>query len=419
MLGIGGRHAPMGSGRRRRSWRLVRGIRHLFELRNLLRGALALVALAVILASLAGPPSDAMIVRANLPAGEAEVAEEPADELAAWTAVPSLSASPRFELAVVHQPVKRQIAVHPLPAPPAARPLRPTTSPPDAIVALAPAPRPETTPRPLAKPAASLSTKLAMLPTAPRMAVPRTSGATLAIVIDDLGPAVSLTRKAIDLPRPVTLAFLPYADDLPALTSEAKARGHEVYLHLPMEPVGSPDPGPNAILVGLEPDEFRRRLNWALDRVPLATGVNNHMGSRATSEPETMLKVLQEVRRRGLNFVDSRTSPLSVADGLAAQLQIPHAARDVFLDNNPTTAAILVQLTLAERVARRQGHALAIGHPYPTTLAVLERWLPQAEARGLRIVRAQDLIASLRCREGAPLQVSACAGPDCPPPPPC
>ena len=119
MLGIGGRHAPMGSGRRRRSWRLVRGIRHLFELRNLLRGALALVALAVILASLAGPPSDAMIVRANLPAGEAEVAEEPADELAAWTAVPSLSASPRFELAVVHQPVKRQIAVHPLPAPPA------------------------------------------------------------------------------------------------------------------------------------------------------------------------------------------------------------------------------------------------------------------------------------------------------------
>ena len=412
----------MGSGRRRRSWRLVRGIRHLFELRNLLRGALALGALAVILVSLAGPPSDAMIVRANLPFGEAEVVEEPADELAAWTAVPSLSASPRFELAVVHQPVKRQIAVAPLPAPPAARPTRPTAAPPapDVALALAPAARPEIAPRALAKPAASLSTKLAMLPAAPRkLAPPRTGGPTLAIVIDDLGPAASLTRKAIDLPRPVTLAFLPYAEDLPALTTAARDRGHEVYLHLPMEPVGSPDPGPNAILVGLDPDEFKRRLNWALDRVPLATGVNNHMGSRATSEPETMLKVLQEVRRRGLDFVDSRTSPMSVADGLAAQLQIPHAARDVFLDNNPTTAAILVQLTLAERLARRQGHALAIGHPYPTTLAVLERWLPQAEARGLRIVRAQDLIEALRCQEGAPLQVSACTGPDCPPPPPC
>ena len=149
--------------------------------------------------------------------------------------------------------------------------------------------------------------------------------------------------------------------------------------------------------------------------MPLATGVNNHMGSRATAEPETMLKVLQEVRRRGLSFVDSRTSPLSVADGLAAQLEIPHAGRDVFLDNNPTTAAILVQLTLAERLARRQGHALAIGHPYPTTLAVLERWLPEAEARGVRIVRAQDLIAAQACRPQEPLQVRACVGPDCPP----
>jgi polysaccharide deacetylase 2 family uncharacterized protein YibQ len=233
------------------------------------------------------------------------------------------------------------------------------------------------------------------------------------------GSSPALSRRAIALPVPVTLAFLPYANDLPELTASARSRGHEIYLHLPMEPIGSPNPGPHAILVGLEPDELRRRLNWAFERVPLATGVNNHMGSRTTSEPETMLKVLQEVRRRGLDFVDSRTSPLSVGDGLAAQLAIPHVARDVFLDNNPTTKAILVQLTLAERLARRQGHALAIGHPYPTTLAVLERWLPEAQARGLRIVRAEDLIASMACREREPLQVSACVGPDCPPPPDC
>ena len=162
-----------------------------------------------------------------------------------------------------------------------------------------------------------------------------------------------------------------------------------------MEPIGSPDPGPNAILVGLEPDEFRRRLGWAFDRVPLATGVNNHMGSRATSEPETMLKVLQEVRRRGLDFVDSRTSPLSVGDGLAAQLGIPHAARDVFLDNNPTTGRDPAAARPRPSGWRAgSGQALAIGHPYPTTLAVLERWLPEAQARGLRIVRAGDLIAS-------------------------
>ena len=89
------------------------------------------------------------------------------------------------------------------------------------------------------------------------------------------------------------------------------------------------------------------------------------------------------MRRRGLSFVDSRTSPLSVGDGLAAQLGIPHAPRDVFLDNNPAPRAILHQLAEAERLARRRGHALAIGHPYPTTLAVLERWMPAAEARGI------------------------------------
>ena len=148
----------------------------------------------------------------------------------------------------------------------------------------------------------------------------------------------------------MTLAFLPYADGLPAMTAAARARGHEIFVHLPMEPIGSPYPGPNAILVDLDPAELQHRITWAFDRVPLATGVNNHMGSRATSDPETMLTVLREVRRRGLEFVDSRTSPMSVGDGLAAQLGIPHAARDVFLDNNPTADAIQHMLAGAERL---------------------------------------------------------------------
>jgi polysaccharide deacetylase 2 family uncharacterized protein YibQ len=187
-----------------------------------------------------------------------------------------------------------------------------------------------------------------------------------------------------------------------------------------MEPIGSADPGRNAILVGLEPDDFQRRLAWAFDRVPQAAGLNNHMGSRATADPSSMLRVLQEVRRRGLSFVDSRTSPLSVGDGLADQLGIPHAARDVFLDNVPTTSAVLRQLAEAEHLARRRGHAVAIGHPYPATLSVLETWIPAAEARGLRIVRAGDLIARNRCRQPEALTVSACAGgAGCPPAPAC
>jgi polysaccharide deacetylase 2 family uncharacterized protein YibQ len=383
---------------------------------NLARLFVVAAALVVIAAALAGPPSGAMIMRANLPPGETQVVEEPTDELDAWTAVPSLSASPKFELSLAREQSKRRIAA---PAKPLPAPAPPTRSA-EQIAAVAPAAGRLVDEPPRPKPATALATKLAMLPVVPRKDPRRpTTGARLAIIIDDLGPAEGLTRKAIALPRPLTLAFLPYARDLPQLTAAARARGHEIFLHLPMEPVGSPDPGPNAILVDLEPDEFRRRLNWAFNRMPLATGLNNHMGSRATADPEVMLKVLQEVRRRGLNFVDSRTSPLSVADGLAAQLQIPHVARDVFLDNNPTTGAILVQLTLAERLARQQGHAVAIGHPYPATLAVLAKWLPEAEVRGIRIVRAQDLIAAQDCRPGQPVQVNACVGPRCPPPPKC
>ena len=164
-----------------------------------------------------------------------------------------------------------------------------------------------------------------------------------------------------------------------------------------MEPIGNADPGPNAILVGLDPDEFQRRLAWAFDRVPLAAGVNNHMGSRATSDPASMLKVLQEVRRRGLSFVDSRTSPLSVGDGLAAQLGIPHAARDVFLDNVPTTGAILAPARRSRAAgppARpRTGHRASL----PGDAGRPRAWMPAAEARGLRIVRAGDLIARSRC----------------------
>ena len=394
--------------------------------------------------ALTGPPSRATVYRTDPVLRAMGVPEEePESELAALAAVPSLSVSPRFVLSPLRDEGKRLLAALPLPeqvprrAEPGAGPepehqaavaavaqtpaaaveiARPGAVP----VPLAPAagpPRPSLKPRYAAPP---LSTAVVMTPVLPRRERFRHgSSPELAIIIDDIGPAPALSRRAIHLPRPITLAFLPYAEELPALTSGARARGHEIFMHLPMEPIGTPNPGPNAILVGLEPDEFRRRLSWAFERVPLATGVNNHMGSRATTEPETMLKVLQEVRRRGLAFVDSRTSPLSVGDGLAAQLDIPHASRDVFLDNNPSPVAIRHMLAAAESLARKRGHALAIGHPYPSTLAVLERWLPEAEARGLRIVRAQDLIATLRCRESQPLVVSACIGPDCPPPPSC
>lgn len=221
----------------------------------------------------------------------------------------------------------------------------------------------------------------------------------LAVMIDDLGHDLRAGWRAVGLPARLTLAFLPYGNALSGLTAAAAARGHDVFLHLPMEPEGADDPGPNAILTGLDPAEVGRRLAWAFARVPAAVGVNNHMGSRATRDPALMLGVLTEVRRRGLAFVDSRTSPVSVAGSTAARLGIPHAVRDVFLDNDPAPDAVRARLAEAERRARQTGRALAIGHPYPSTLAVLAEWLPAARARGLDLVTARELIARGRCPE--------------------
>mgnify|MGYP000446876029 CR=1 FL=1 len=416
----------------RRAWqRLRRGLRPL----NLAAAALVVISAVVVVQALRGPPTRVSSFRTDPVLRALRIPdEEPTTDLAALTKVPSLSASPRFVLPLVRGDHKRLLAGLPPPAepvPPAApvvvaRPVLPETVLPETVPpeTVPPAPAPVTIARLEAKdepkapapsvvlkpavPTAPLTTALTITPVLPpprRETIRPGKEPLLAIVIDDMGPPPTMTHRAIQLPAPVTLSFLPYAEDLPATTAAARAHGHEVYLHLPMEPIGNADPGPNAILVGLDPEEFDRRLSWAFERVPLATGLNNHMGSRATSEPESMLKVLREVRRHGMTFVDSRTSPLSVGDGLAAQLGIPHAARDVFLDNSPAPAAILRQLTEAERLARRRGHALAIGHPYPTTLAVLDSWLPAAQARGLKLVTASGLIAATSCDQPAPLQV--------------
>jgi polysaccharide deacetylase 2 family uncharacterized protein YibQ len=385
--------------------RTGRRLRRRLRPRNLAVAAALIASLAVTALSLSTPP---MRSHAHRTDPVLRALGLPPEEVTAPDPVPMLAASPRFVLPLLRRDEKR-VLVFQRPAPP--------PSPAVAVVAPPPAAPPRVVPRPEPAPT-RLAAAVVTLPVPPKAPPTRTADPVLAIVIDDLGPAQALTRRAVHLPRPVTLAFLPYAEGLDAFATAAKANGHEVYLHLPMEPEGEEDPGPNAILVGLEPGELSRRLAWALDRLPQATGVNNHMGSRATSDPAAMLEVLQEVRRRGLAFVDSRTSPLSVGNALAERLGLPHAARDVFLDNDPSPAAIRRRLDEALRLARRRGHALAIGHPYPTTLAVLEDWLPRAEARGVRPVRAADLIARQRCRP-ATIPVSACAGGGCPPAPDC
>lgn len=209
----------------------------------------------------------------------------------------------------------------------------------------------------------------------------------IAIVLDDLGIDKRRGRRAIDLPAPVTLAFLPYATELAEQTALARARGHELLMHLPMQPHGhNSDPGPNVLDIDLGTDEVRRRIEWSLRQFDGFVGVNNHMGSRFTESAEGMREVAELMRRNGLLFLDSLTSGKSVGEATVRAAGVPTTSRDVFLDNTDTAAEVEFRLAAAERVARDTGSAIAIGHPRDATLGVLEAWIPRARAAGFVLV---------------------------------
>jgi polysaccharide deacetylase 2 family uncharacterized protein YibQ len=211
----------------------------------------------------------------------------------------------------------------------------------------------------------------------------------VSIVIDDLGHNPREDRRAIALPAAVAVAILPHTDRSVALAEEARRAGKEVLLHLPMDPEDDTHAhaGPGRIESHMSAPEVAAMFGYDLQTVPHAVGVNNHMGSRITQNVASMKALMRAIRARGnLFFLDSLTSPNSVAARIAQENGIPTLRRDVFLDNDRSEQAVSDSLQRLEKLAATQGRAVAIGHPYPETLTALERWLPQARARGIRVV---------------------------------
>lgn len=208
----------------------------------------------------------------------------------------------------------------------------------------------------------------------------------IVVVIDDVGPNLAQAREAISLPPAVTLAILPYAENAAELAREARINGHEILVHLPMEPTNDADPGPEAMLADLPDAEFSRRLEWNLGRITDYVGVNNHMGSQLTQDPVAMQRVLSALKQRGLLFLDSRTIATTIAGDLSRAMQLPTLERDVFIDNDLAPDKIRRQLQQAEDIARAQGSAVLIGHPHKETLDVLRDWFDTLEARGFLLV---------------------------------
>ena len=226
------------------------------------------------------------------------------------------------------------------------------------------------------------------------LAMPATGGRPMiAIVIDDMGIDKADAARVISLPGPLTIAFMSYATELENQARAARSAGDEIWMHIPMEPMnGEVDAGPNALKTDLTPEENRRRLDWALARLPGIVGVDNHMGSKFTQSAPGMALVMEELRARGLAFIDSRTIAATVASQVAGQMGVPHIDRDVFIDNDESVQAVLRQLEETEHVAARRGYARAIGHPHPTTIAALQQWLPTLKAKGFVLVPASTLL---------------------------
>lgn len=213
----------------------------------------------------------------------------------------------------------------------------------------------------------------------------------IAIIIDDMGMGNS-TRAVAELPAEITLSFLPYAPNLQDQVRQVLARGHEVMLHIPMEPQGYENPGPGALLTTLSSEELSMRLSKALDSFEGYIGVNNHMGSKFTKYRAGMEFVAEVLREKGLFFIDSLTSGGSLAGTIARQAGVRTTTRDIFLDHEITTAAIQTQLKRLEQVAHKKGTALAICHPHKLTLSLLTKWLQETDKKHIRIVPASELV---------------------------
>lgn len=220
------------------------------------------------------------------------------------------------------------------------------------------------------------------VPAKPITKLPQLPGAhppLVAIIIDDIGYDRQIADQMLSLNAPLTFSVLPYGPFSRQFAAQARAKGREIMLHLPMEPNEFPtvNPGPGALLTQMSPDELIGQLNTDLDLFPGLKGVNNHMGSGISKSPERMRQIFSILKKRGLYYIDSRTTAETVARPSAQLLKLPFAERDIFIDHFEDEAFIRSQLKKLIQRAQQQGYAVGIAHPHAVTHRLLSEYLPQ------------------------------------------
>lgn len=229
---------------------------------------------------------------------------------------------------------------------------------------------------------------------APQQPRPHSGKAYLAIIVDDMGSSLQEARAFADIGMPVTFSVIPGLRQDREVAQFAAAKKIEVMIHMPMQSKEYPQRRmeTNGLLLSHGADELHKRVGDYLAALPQAVGANNHTGSAFTEDAAKMKIVLGILKQRGLFFIDSVTTPATTGYRLTREMRMPGGRRDVFLDNEQREAYILGQLAQATARARKLGHAIAICHPYPATIATLSKALPELEQQGITLVFASQLV---------------------------
>ena len=222
--------------------------------------------------------------------------------------------------------------------------------------------------------------------------------ARIAIIIDDLGYALDAGRRAIDLPGPVAYAILPDTPRGRVLAVTAHDHGKEILLHMPFEAANFDGPvEPDVIMLEMDHTDFDRVFDRAIRSVPVAIGVSTHRGSLLTRHPGHMEWLMEAIRQHHcMFFIDSYTTPESVALRVAGEAGVNAARRDVFLDDDRSSPALEHEFERLKALARERGRAIGIGHPYPETLDMLETRLPTLAEEGYELVPVSSIVAQAR-----------------------
>ena len=230
----------------------------------------------------------------------------------------------------------------------------------------------------------------------------------LAIVIDDWGYSSVYAEAFLQYPFPLTTAIIPYLPQSVRLAERAAAHGHEVILHQPMEALNSHlDLGEGGILTSMAAEEIQQRMRDNIAHLPMIAGVNNHMGSKVTADAETMGIVLEVIKDHGLYFLDSSTTPLSVADQAAVAVGLPYAVNNLFIDNVNEVEAVKQQLRQIMKRAVRDGSAIAIGHVRSATAVAVWEMIPEFAAAGIDLVPVSQLLINPEKGQAAETEMTA------------